>query len=60
MTRLFVVLAALLLVVPVHAVELKIATVAPDGSGWMRGMRAAAQTIREATQDRVILKFYPG
>ena len=45
---------------PVQALELKMATVAPDGSAWMRGMREAAATIREATQDRVILKFYPG
>lgn len=59
-SRLCVALTGLLLTMPALAVELKIATVAPEGSSWMRSMRAAAVEIREATQDRVILKFYPG
>jgi TRAP-type C4-dicarboxylate transport system substrate-binding protein len=42
------------------AVTLKIATVAPDGTSWMREMRAAAATIQERTDGRVKLKFYPG
>ena len=41
-------------------VELKIASVAPDGSGWMRAMRAGAQRISQATDERVVIKFYPG
>lgn len=40
--------------------ELKIASVAPDGSGWMRAMRAGAEQVREATNGRVVIKFYPG
>lgn len=42
------------------AVELKIATVAPEGSRWMRDMRAAATEIAERTDDRVRIKLYGG
>lgn len=44
----------------VQAIEIKLASVAPDGSSWMREMRAGAAEIRERTDDRVIIKFYPG
>ncbi|MGD8395863.1 MAG: TRAP transporter substrate-binding protein DctP [Candidatus Eiseniibacteriota bacterium] len=40
--------------------ELKIATLAPDGSTWMKIMRAMDEAIREATENRVGIKFYPG
>ena len=40
--------------------EIKVATVAPDGSGWMREMRTGANTIHERTNGRVTIKFYPG
>tara|TARA_B100000029_G_scaffold483668_1_gene535075 strand:- start:209 stop:1204 length:996 start_codon:yes stop_codon:yes gene_type:complete len=43
-----------------HAVEFKIATVSPDGSVWMKELRAAAQEIAQKTGNRVRLKFYPG
>ena len=42
------------------AVDLKIATVAPDGSHWMEQMRAGAEDIRQRTGGRVTVKFYPG
>jgi TRAP-type C4-dicarboxylate transport system substrate-binding protein len=42
------------------AVDLKIATVAPDGSHWMEQMRAGAEEIRQRTAGRVSVKFYPG
>lgn len=38
----------------------KIATISPDGSAWMRQMRAAAKTIETKTEKRVSFKFYPG
>ncbi len=44
----------------VGARELKIATIAPEGSEWMTEHRAAAAEIRERTADRVVLKFYGG
>ena len=42
------------------AVEFKLATVAPDGTAWMREMRAGAELIEERTDGRVQFKFYPG
>jgi TRAP-type C4-dicarboxylate transport system substrate-binding protein len=49
-----------LICVPAMAVEIKVATVAPEGSRWMQEMRAGGQEIRQRTDDRVIFKFYPG
>jgi TRAP-type C4-dicarboxylate transport system substrate-binding protein len=60
MRRLAPLLASWLLAVPGSAVTLKIATLAPEGSSWMREMRAAGQTLEEASEGRVRLKFYPG
>jgi TRAP-type C4-dicarboxylate transport system substrate-binding protein len=42
------------------AIDLKIATVAPDGSHWMQQMRAGAEQIHMRTGGRVAIKFYPG
>ena len=42
------------------AADLKIATVAPDGSHWMQQMRAGADEIKTRTDGRVTIKFYPG
>jgi TRAP-type transport system periplasmic protein len=42
------------------ATTIKIATIAPDGTAWMKEMRAAGEAIKKATEDRVELKFYPG
>lgn len=46
--------------VTAQTTEIKIATVAPDGSYWMRQMRAGGDRIRELTEGRVDVKFYPG
>lgn len=45
---------------PVRAQSLKIATLAPEGSSWMRELRAAAAEVRAGTQGRVEIRFYPG
>jgi TRAP-type C4-dicarboxylate transport system substrate-binding protein len=45
---------------PVMAVELKIASLAPEGSKWMQDMRQAAETVKTRTEGRVTLKFYGG
>jgi TRAP-type C4-dicarboxylate transport system substrate-binding protein len=42
------------------AAEIKIATVAPEGSRWMQEMRAGAVEVQSRTAGRVSLKFYPG
>jgi TRAP-type C4-dicarboxylate transport system substrate-binding protein len=39
---------------------LKIATLAPDSTVWMKTMREGADEIEQQTQGRVKLKFYPG
>jgi TRAP-type C4-dicarboxylate transport system substrate-binding protein len=46
--------------VPAAGAELKIATVAPDGSRWMQQMRAGAAEVQTRTSGRVSIKFYPG
>jgi TRAP-type C4-dicarboxylate transport system substrate-binding protein len=43
-----------------NAVDIKIATVAPDGSRWMQQMRAGAEEVGMRTGGRVAIKFYPG
>src|SRR5688572_13467183 len=57
-TALVLLLAAL--AAPVAAQTLKIATLAPDGSAWMRELRVAAAEVKAATGGRVEFKFYPG
>ncbi len=44
----------------VSAVTIKIATLSPDGTAWMKKMRQAAKDIKAQTDGRVKLKFYPG
>jgi len=46
--------------VNVDAKRLKIATLAPAGTTWMNEMQAGARIIKERTEGRVRLKFYPG
>lgn len=41
-------------------VEIKFATLAPDGSTWMKTMRKVDEDVRLRTQNRVGFKFYPG
>jgi TRAP-type C4-dicarboxylate transport system substrate-binding protein len=54
-------LIALLLVAgTASAVDLKIATIAPEGSTWMKDMRAASAEIAERTDGRVNIKLYGG
>ncbi|MFA5628044.1 MAG: TRAP transporter substrate-binding protein DctP [Thiohalomonadaceae bacterium] len=53
-------LIVLLLPLPVTAVTLKIATVAPDGTAWMNAFRQKADEIKKRTDGRVEFRFYPG
>jgi TRAP-type C4-dicarboxylate transport system substrate-binding protein len=39
---------------------IKIATLAPDGSAWMRELRTAATEVQAGSAGRVQVKFYPG
>ena len=42
------------------AATLKIATLAPAGTTWMKEMKQGASEIKKKTEGRVKLKFYPG
>jgi TRAP-type C4-dicarboxylate transport system substrate-binding protein len=57
----FLGLLALLTAPPLHAVTMiKIATVAPEGTAWMRELRAAAEHVKKRSDGRVEIKYYPG
>lgn len=45
---------------PAPAKELKLATIAPDGSGWMERMREAADRVETRTDGSVRIRFFPG
>jgi TRAP-type C4-dicarboxylate transport system substrate-binding protein len=45
---------------PLQAATLKIATITPEGSQWMKDMRAGAKEIKERTEGRVQIKYYGG
>ncbi|MBP2681102.1 MAG: TRAP-type C4-dicarboxylate transport system, substrate-binding protein [Candidatus Krumholzibacteriota bacterium] len=40
--------------------HIKFATLAPDGSTWMKVMHSIDEEVRAATQNRIGFKFYPG
>ena len=52
--------AGLTLALPLQAATLKIATVTPENSQWMKDMRAGAREIKERTEGRVQIKYYGG
>ena len=43
-----------------YAQTIKVATLSPDGSFWMKSMREGADEIAAKTAGRVKIKFYPG
>ncbi len=43
-----------------YGLTLKIASVAPEGTTWMKEIRAGAKQVETLTQGRVKFKFYPG
>lgn len=58
---LIAVFGGLALTQPLHAAtKIKIATLAPEGSDWMKKMRAGGKEIKTLTDGRVELKFYGG
>ena len=59
--RQILLLAGLMLAAtPGWALDIKIATLAPDGTLWMQEMRKGAEEIARRTDGRVAFKFYPG
>lgn len=53
-------LSLFLFTVTTQAAVIKIATLSPDGTVWMKKMRLAAKEIAIQTDNRVKIKFYPG
>jgi TRAP-type C4-dicarboxylate transport system substrate-binding protein len=59
---LFLILTAILIAPATGAqgLRLKIATMAPDGTIWMKGLQKAADEVKLRTGGRVSFRFYPG
>lgn len=53
-------IAVLMFASAADAATLKIATVTPEGSQWMKEMRASSKEIKERTDGRVDIKYYGG
>jgi TRAP-type C4-dicarboxylate transport system substrate-binding protein len=62
MIRKFVVTLCLTLFLgaPAFAKTFKIATVAPNGTSWMKELKAGSAEIKQKTNGRVKFRFYPG
>jgi TRAP-type C4-dicarboxylate transport system substrate-binding protein len=58
--KIVIALSTLLLAGSLGAVELKIATLAPERTPWVQDMRKGAKEIKERTDGRVIVKLYVG
>ena len=56
----FLLVLVLLLAGSVESATLKIATLSPEGSDWMKVLRLSAKEIEEKTSGNVKLKIYPG
>lgn len=50
----------LILALPAQALTLKVATLAPAGTTWLKEMQAGAQKVAERSEGRLEIKFYPG
>lgn len=63
MARMIGILSLFLFLILPHgagAKTFKVATAAPEGTSWMKEMRAGAEEIAARTDGRVTLRFYPG
>lgn len=60
MKKLLFTILVILVSLPLQAQTLKIATVTPEGSSWMKEMRASAKEIKDRTDGRVQIKYYGG
>lgn len=60
MTRYIIAFLFFICLQPTVAATFKIATLSPEGSTWMKIMRAGADEVAAKTNKRVQIKFYPG
>ena len=56
----FIVITSFFITVPGYGLQLKIATLSPEGSAWMQTMQAGADEIHRKTNKRVRFKFFGG
>jgi TRAP-type C4-dicarboxylate transport system substrate-binding protein len=59
-TRIILLATLFLISGSLEAARIKIATLAPEGTAWMKTMREGAKEIKKATDGRVKFKFYTG
>ncbi|MBW1607044.1 MAG: TRAP transporter substrate-binding protein DctP [Deltaproteobacteria bacterium] len=60
MIRIITMLLVVMLAGQAQAMRFKIATLSPEGSIWMEKMRAGAAELARRTDNRVLVKYYPG
>lgn len=60
MLRILLALCLLAFFSQATALTLKIATISPDGTTWMKALRQGAAEIKTRTAGRVKIRFYPG
>ena len=60
MRKLIPITLAMLVSMPVASQELRIATIAPENSAWVIGMREGMAEIKERTEGRVRIKLFSG
>ena len=60
MIRMIVLMLIVALTGQAQAMQFKIATLSPEGSIWMEKMREGAEELAHKTENRVMIKYYPG
>jgi TRAP-type transport system periplasmic protein len=60
MIRIIAFIVIVMLTGQVQAIQIKIATLSPEGSVWMEKMREGAKELAERTDNRIKIKFYSG
>jgi TRAP-type C4-dicarboxylate transport system substrate-binding protein len=60
MIRIITIVLIVLLTGQAQAIQIKIATLSPEGSVWMQQMREGATELARRTNNRVLIKYYPG
>jgi len=60
MIRIITFIVIVMLTGQAQAIQIKIATLSPEGSVWMEKMREGAEELARKTDNRVEMKFYPG
>jgi TRAP-type transport system periplasmic protein len=60
MIRVLAFILVIMLTGQVQAIQIKIATISPEGSVWMEKMHEGAKELARKTDNRIEIKFYPG